>query len=88
MLSLSNFRIDIFRIFGAMKDSKMVVEVSHHRHIYRIWVEKTAMMDPTPYQIKNPVRARPVLPELIDTEECTKCHSLKVSGICLNNKCD
>ncbi len=87
MISLTALRVDIFRMFEHMREHKIVIEFSHRRKIYRMWIEDTGRKVETPYQIKKLRKSTPVLNAMIEGAPCKECRSLKVNGICMNKSC-
>lgn len=82
---LSEFRLNIFNIFKAMRDLGGIFEVSHRRKIYRIHIEDTGRRITTPYTIRMP---KDIVPSaMIDTKPCPDCESMLVSGLCMNVDC-
>ena len=87
MLSLSEWRRDMFKTFAMMRDKRMTIEISHRRKIYAIHVEDTGRRVETPYNIKKSRKTPPVLNALIESEPCKECGSLLVNGIHMARGC-
>lgn len=83
MISLTQFRINIFSLFKVMSSSNMMLEVVHNNKVYDVTVSLTD---------KEPKLSRPkrkVAPQILDinTEVCPECGSLTFNGVCMNRQC-
>lgn len=86
MLSLSKLRIDLFTVFRTMRDQHLTIEFYHRRKIYSMTVRETGRRIQTPYRLRDWPKHTP-LKSLINSEECEKCHALRVNGICMTPGC-
>lgn len=86
MMSLSQFRINLFKAFMMMKDSKAVFEVYHRRKVYLVHVQKTDRKVETPYK-RTTARRNKISPQMITSESCPDCKDLLINGLCMNRDC-
>ena len=83
MVSLTQFRMNVFSFFKVMSSSHMVLEVVHQKKVYDVTITLTD---------KKPNLTRPkkvVAPQIIqvNTEICPDCGTLAFNGICMNRQC-
>ncbi len=85
MMSLSQFRTNLFKCFELMKDANASFTIYHRRKVYRIHVEETGEKVTVPY--KNKGRKAVVPSAFIETGNCPHCDSLLINSICMNKSC-
>lgn len=83
MISLTQFRMNVFSLFKVLSSSNMILEVVHDRKVYDVTITLTD---------KKPTLTRPkrkLAPQIrqIDAEVCDECGSMKFNGVCMNRQC-
>lgn len=84
MISLSQFRHNLFPIFKLMQSTGMTIDVYHNRVAYKVMVIPTHEPVKIIYKPRVPRR---LAPEAIHLSECPLCGNMRVADVCMNRKC-
>ena len=85
MLSLTQFKRNIFPLFKIMKATGMIFEISYKGTVYDIHVQQTKKVSKTTRAKK--ARKEVVTLQALDVAPCKLCDSVLVAGICMNKNC-
>lgn len=80
MISLSQFRGEIYALARLMIKTGMHVDFGYKGRVYRISITDTGQT--TKQQRRS--RKKPVI---LETEKCPRCNHLQVAGVCMNSAC-
>lgn len=89
MISLSQFRANIFTHFKLLRDTGAIIKVYHRRKVYNIHIEPAEQSETEqlrrikPYKIAN----QDIAKSDINTQACSLCGELLVNGLCTNKLC-
>jgi hypothetical protein len=87
VISMSEFRKQLFKIFTMIKDTELVLRVYHRRKVYLFTITPTDEVVRTPYK-RSPTNARNKIdPNSVRTKKCPICKDAMVNGICMNMQC-
>lgn len=85
MLSITQFKKNIYPLFAIMRKTGHVFEIVYKGVVYDVHVQATK---------KNPVRTRAKKARLetatvqrLETLPCPECDSIQVNGVCMNREC-
>lgn len=82
MMSISQFRIHLFKCFELMDKAGATFKVAYRRKVYEISVKATGEKLTTPYK---KARARKVLyPLKVESSKCPICGDLMLQGECMS----
>ncbi|HET8708954.1 MAG TPA: hypothetical protein VFL85_01595 [Candidatus Saccharimonadales bacterium] len=84
MLSVKQFRAQMYPLFHVMRKTGMVVEVVYRGVTYDIHVRATQK---PPKLTRRKRTLKQDLPLKIDAKECPACHGMMFEGVCMNTKC-
>jgi hypothetical protein len=85
MMSLSQFRLNMFQTFALMRDTGVTIEVYHRRKVYKLSIVPTNEKITRKYK---PRKDKKIIPNaLIESKPCKECDSLLVNGLCMNQQC-
>lgn len=85
MLSLTQFKKNIFPLFKLMTNTGMIFEIAYKGTVYDIHVQTTKKKAHTTRAKKG--RKEEVTLQALDVTPCTFCDSIRVNGICMNKDC-
>lgn len=80
MISLSQFRSEIYALARLMIKTGMHVDFAYRGRVYRIHISDTGET------VKQQRRSRKK-PIVLETEKCPRCNHLQVAGVCMNSAC-
>jgi hypothetical protein len=80
MISLSQYKANLLRIFRLQIETDMYVDVSYKGKAYRISVENLKQ------DVKR-TRRRKSLKDQIQAQKCPDCQKLLLNGVCMNSRC-
>lgn len=83
MLSIRQLRLNLYPLFAVMRTTGQVFEIAYKGKVYDMHIVAT---DKKP-MLTRPKRRINQTVQRIDTEACSHCDSILVSGICMNKKC-
>lgn len=82
IMSTTDFRLNMFKLFALMEDTGISFEFYHKFKVYRMYLE------PTGKKYKRLRKSKlKVNPLTVTATKCDKCGDLRVSGICMNQRC-
>lgn len=85
MLSLTQFKKNIFPMFKLMTNTGMIFEIVYKGTVYDVHVQTTKKKPHTTRAKK--ARKDEVTLQSIDMNQCNLCDSIRVGGICMNKEC-
>jgi hypothetical protein len=80
MISLSQFRSEIYALARLMIKTGMYVDFAYRGRVYRIHITDTGET------VKQQRRSRKK-PLVLETQKCPRCNKLQVAGVCMNSGC-
>lgn len=81
MISLSQFRNELYSLARLMIKTGMHVDFAYKRKVYRISITDTG-------QTTKQQRRSRKKPLVVETAKCPRCVSLQVAGVCMNSVCE
>jgi hypothetical protein len=90
MISLSEFRKDLFKIFAVLKDTGAEIKVYHRRKVYILSIRQGSEDDTRALRQARGYRKRmgqTLKVSDIDLHTCAVCNDLLVDGICMRKGC-
>ena len=80
MISLSQFRTEIYALARLMIKTGMHVDFAYHGRVYRINIVDTG-------QTTKQERRSRKKPLVVETQKCPRCGKLQIAGVCMNSNC-
>lgn len=87
MISLSEYRRELFKIFKALSGTGAKLKVYHRRKVYVISITPSSEADTIKLRNTKKYKKNTVRHSDIDTDTCNLCGDLIVNDVCMRKGC-